>query len=88
MDLRITSQSLVQQTIASVRRRFSNLAKLQQQATTGKKLLLPSDDPAGNTVLLASRAQQSRLDADLGNIRDARALLDVSVPAVSDAGST
>jgi flagellar hook-associated protein 3 len=87
MDLRITSQSLVQQTIASVRQQFARLARLQEEASTGKRLLRASDAPNDMVILLTNRAQEGRLETNLGNIRDARTLLDVSVSTLRDAAS-
>jgi len=87
MDLRITSQTLVEQTLASVRRQFSLMARLQEEATTGKKLLRPSDAPADNNILLASRAQQARLDTNLETSEMPGTLLDVSVSALRESGN-
>jgi flagellar hook-associated protein 3 FlgL len=87
MDLRITTQTVVQQTIASVRRQFSEMTRLQEEASTGKRIIRPSDAPGESQTLMAIRTHVARLDTDLANIRDGRALLDTSNSSLRDAGA-
>ena len=71
--------------LANSRRQTDRLAVLQQQASTGSRLLNPSDDPLDTVAVLGAKAQDQRLDAYLGNIRDARSALDVSGSSLTEA---
>ncbi|TZF87304.1 flagellar hook-associated protein FlgL [Cognatilysobacter lacus] len=59
--MRISTAGLYQQGIASLMRRETDVAKTQQQLTTGNKLTRAADDPAG-------AAQAQRLDHALGRL--------------------
>jgi flagellar hook-associated protein 3 FlgL len=84
MDFRITPQVIVSRGIAYAQRNTAELANLQDQASSGKRLLRPSDDPIATVAVLANRAQSLRLDSYLSNIREARGGLDVSVSALQE----
>jgi flagellar hook-associated protein 3 len=86
MDLRVTPQVLVNQTLASVRRHFGRLGNLQQQASTGIRLLRASDGPSTTVAVLSNKAQTLRLETYLTNIAEARASLNVTVSALNEAG--
>src|SRR5882672_8751981 len=85
MDLRVTPQILVSQTIANTRRHTDLLARLQEQASTGNRLLRPSDGPVDAVALLANKAHSSRLDMYLGNVHNARTTLDFGVTSLREA---
>ena len=61
MDLRITPESMSARILAQTQQQTARLAKLQEQASTGKKVLLPSDDPVRLGSLLAGKAQAQGL---------------------------
>lgn len=87
MDLRVTPQGVIGRSISLASRNSARLAVLQEQVSTGKRLLKPSDDPLGNVTLLANNAQVNRFDSQLANISNARTNLNVSVSALQDAGT-
>jgi flagellar hook-associated protein 3 FlgL len=85
MDLRVTPQTLISSTLANFDRQTSLLAHLQEQASTGKKIIVPSDDPLNVSPLLTAKTQDSRLSQDLANIQTARSSLEVSTSALQEA---
>jgi flagellar hook-associated protein 3 FlgL len=67
---RITSSQLLATSQSSIAASRSQLARLQQQASTGRAILKPSDDPAGTAAALKVRGEQ-RATAQYGaNIDD------------------
>lgn len=87
MDVRVTPQASIARSIAQAAQHSARVAVLQQQVATGKRLLVPSDDPLGSMTLLANNAQVQRFDSQLGNISSARTSLNLSVSALQEAGS-
>lgn len=86
MDLRITPETMRARVLAQTQQQTALLGKLREQASTGKEVLLPSDDPVRLGGLLAAKAQDGRLEAYLTNLRQGRISLDVSVSALQEAG--
>ncbi len=82
MNLRTTPLTLVSEAVTAAREQFDQLANLQQQATTGKRILSPSDDPLGSVTVMGLQAQSGRMDTYLSNIQDAQATLNTSVSAL------
>jgi flagellar hook-associated protein 3 len=78
MEIRVTPQVIVDQAIASARRETDQLATLQEQASSGNKLLLPSDDPTATVAVIGAQAQNGRLSTYLGNIQSAQDQLNAS----------
>jgi flagellar hook-associated protein 3 len=86
MSTPISLLSLTQQAISETSRQADLLARLQQQTSTGKKLLAPSDDPALSATLVANDAQDQRLNAFLNTISTVTSTLDQGVSTMQDAG--
>lgn len=86
MDLRITPQTILARAISQTSQQTARLGKLQEQASTGKKVLLPSDDPSRLGSLLRSKGQDQRLETFLVNLREGRSSLDLSVSLLTQAG--
>jgi flagellar hook-associated protein 3 FlgL len=87
MDLRITPQALVSQTVANLQQNENQLANLQEQASTGERMLQPSDDPAAAVQVLAANAQNLQLGAYLNNIKSSQATLNASSSALQQAST-
>ena len=85
MDLRITLQTISNRALTYSRQQTDALGKLQLQASTGKRINLPEDDPLGAVAALSARAQDNRLGSDLSNIQDARTALNVGVSSLQAA---
>jgi flagellar hook-associated protein 3 FlgL len=83
MVLRITSQILVADAIANAQQQSSQLAFLQQEASTGLRILQPSDDPPAALQVLAEQAQNNQLGVYHQNIADAQAKLNSSVSTLN-----
>jgi flagellar hook-associated protein 3 FlgL len=84
MDLRVTPQTVTNSSLSYVRRQYDLLAHYQEEASTGLKLLRPSDDPVGTVKVLNYKAQDGRLDTYLGNVQDATSKLNSSVATLRD----
>ncbi len=76
MTTRVTLETFVNSTLTSVLKSTSNMSKLQEQITTGKKINRPSDDPAGTRKILSLRSDGLRLDQYASNIQTATSALD------------
>jgi flagellar hook-associated protein 3 len=85
MDLRVTPQTLTSIALANLDSQTTQLSRLQEQASTGKKLIVPSDDPLDIAPLLASQTQDSQLTEDLANLQTARTSLQTSTSALQQA---
>jgi flagellar hook-associated protein 3 FlgL len=83
MELRITPQVIVANGVANARQQYDQLAVLQQEASTGKRILQPSDDPPGALQVLSNQAQYDRLGVYHQNIADAQAKLNDSVSTLT-----
>lgn len=78
ISLRVTPQGQTDQIIGNLRRNSAQLSKFQEQVTTGKRLLRPSDGPSDTALVRASKAEDQRLETQLNNIRDALTTLQTS----------
>jgi len=57
MISRITHQTIQRQTLANLQGNLTSMAALQAQMSSGKKINVPSDDPAGAATLLDLQRQ-------------------------------
>lgn len=85
MDLRITSQTQINRAIANQRQQTDRLGVLFEQASSGKRLLNPSDDPLATLAVLTNKAQVQKLDTYLANIQEANTTLSVGSSALQQA---
>jgi flagellin-like hook-associated protein FlgL len=86
MDMRVTPRVLQNRALLHARRQNARLAVLQEQASTGIRLLRPSDGPMDMMAVLHHRSQDLRLDTYLTNIHESRTTLDITVSALNEAG--
>ena len=75
MTTRVTLETFVNSTLTSVLKSTSNMNKLQEQISTGKKINRPSDDAAGTRKILSLRSDDLRLDQYASNIQTATSAL-------------
>ncbi len=75
MTTRVTLETFVNSTLASVLKSTSNMNKLQEHISTGKKINRPSDDAAGARKILSLRSDDLRLDQYASNIQTATSAL-------------
>lgn len=71
MTTRVNLETVINSTIFNVQRSTSNLSKLQEQISTGKKVNRPSDAPAGARRILSIRSETFRLDQYSSNVMTA-----------------
>lgn len=83
MEIRITPQIVASNAIANAQRQTSQLALLQQEASTGLRILQPSDDPPAALQVLSGQAQNNRLDIYQQNLSDSQAKLNSSVSTLT-----
>jgi len=86
MDLRITPQTTVARSILATSQQTSRLGTLQNQASSGKKVLLPSDSPGTLGSILNSKAQDRQFDTYVANVLQGKSTLDQSVSTLQEAG--
>lgn len=86
MAFRVTPNVFVSQTIRAAQLHGTRLSTLQSQASSGLKLLKPSDDPAGTRAILGVRSALGRMDVELANITATRQRLGVANAELLDAG--
>ncbi|WP_159793722.1 flagellar hook-associated protein FlgL [Puerhibacterium puerhi] len=72
---RITHQSIQQQSLANLQRNLSAMSALQSQLSSGKRVTVPSDDPAVANDMLRLRGEQAALNRQQRSIADADAWL-------------
>src|SRR5215467_537443 len=85
MDLRVSQQTMVNQSIAYEQQQTAALSKLEQQASSGNRIQAPEDDPLGAVAVINYNTQVANYDTDLGNINTATTSLNVSVSTLQDA---
>ncbi len=83
--LRITPNVNLSRALLQSQQHTRALADLQMQASTGLRLLEPSDDPAAMRAVLREKGRQARWETELANIQDATSRLNGSVAQLLDA---
>jgi flagellar hook-associated protein 3 FlgL len=76
--MRITDKMTQAQVLKNIQKNRSELATLQNQAATGKKLLNPSDDPTGAAKVLTNRTEERNLQQFEKNIFFAKNFLETT----------
>ncbi|MBC8551032.1 MAG: flagellar hook-associated protein FlgL [Candidatus Brocadiales bacterium] len=82
MSTRVNLETFISNTLANVQKSTSNMSRLQEQISTGKKVNRVSDDPAGARKILSLRSEDLRLDQYASNIQTATQSLDFSASAL------
>lgn len=84
--MRVTDKMMQGQALKSIQKNRSELAQLQNQAATGKKLTTPSDDPVGATKVLTNRTELKNQEQFEKNIFQAKNFLDVTESTLAQLG--
>ncbi|MCR4291069.1 MAG: flagellar hook-associated protein FlgL [Candidatus Scalindua sp.] len=84
MSTRVNLETFISNTLANVQKSTSNMSRLQEQISTGKKVNRVSDDPAGARKILSLRSEDLRLDQYASNIQTATQSLDFSASALQN----
>ncbi|MFP3715027.1 flagellin [Puerhibacterium sp. TATVAM-FAB25] len=72
---RITHQSIQHQSLANLQRNLTAMSALQSQLSSGKRVTVPSDDPAVANDMLRLRGEQAALVRQQRSVADADAWL-------------
>ncbi|HEX2958133.1 MAG TPA: flagellar hook-associated protein FlgL [Chitinispirillaceae bacterium] len=80
--MRITTQELHRNMLYVINNRYSDLADLQNQMSTGKRLHRPSDDPVDVANTLKLQTQSTELQQFKKNINDGLAFMGVAETAM------
>lgn len=84
--MRITDKMIQTQAMKNIQKNRSDLAQLQNQAATGKKLTTPSEDPVGATKVLVNRTEQKNQEQFEKNIFQAKNFLDTTESTLAQLG--
>src|SRR5437868_3791410 len=84
MNLRVTAQSRTGDAIANIRTRSAELAKFQDQLSSGVRIKRASDDPGAYPQLARAKSASARLDSYSQSISASTATLNAGVSALQD----
>jgi len=87
MNIRVTGQTQVNNAIANLRRQQSDVAKFQDQISTGTKVKVASDGPAAFAALSVAKSASKRSSTYQGTINDSTADLNAGVSALQETSS-
>jgi flagellar hook-associated protein 3 FlgL len=85
---RVTQQTIQASTLANLQLNLSGMATLQAQMSSGKKIQVPSDDPAAASDLLRLRGEQRAQTQYVRNANDAGAWLSTVDTTIQSSVST
>lgn len=83
MISRVTSSSMTQTAMRQLQSNLSELARLQEQATSQRAFAAPSDDPAAAATAMALHAEQRRNEQYARNIDDGLAWVTAADSAIT-----
>jgi flagellar hook-associated protein 3 FlgL len=84
VNVRVAGQTQTNNAIVYMRQRAADLAKYQDQVSSGLRVKLPSDDPSVFTALSQSKAASARLGAYTQNVSESTAVLNSGVSTLQD----
>ena len=84
--MRISSANAFESSVSNLQRRQQALASAQEQLTSGKRVLKPSDDPARAAQAERALASASRSEAQLRALDASRQAMQLTESALGDAG--
>lgn len=84
--MRITNNMLVNNMINHMGNNLTRMDKYQQKLATGKKIIVPSDDPVVAARALKLRTDVSQIDQYKRNVKDAMSWLEITESALGNVG--
>ncbi len=84
MNLRVSSLTQSNNAVANIRARSSELAKFQEQISSGVRVARASDDPGSYPALAQARAAADRLTSYSQTVADATSVLNAGVNVLQD----
>jgi flagellar hook-associated protein 3 len=88
MSIRPTQQAVFSQIERGMLENFSRLVRAQEQISSGKRIVKPSDDPVGASQALAFKRQIAAADRNKTSVQGARVMLDTASSLLQDGGGT
>lgn len=85
MALRPTQNSIFHQVRSSIRTNLARLVRAQNQVSSGKRILAPSDDPVGISISMSLRRQMGGINAHLAAMEFARPTLSLGAARLQEA---
>lgn len=85
--MRITNGMMLNSMMRNISRNQASMDKLQQNLSTGKKFLTPSDDPIGVSRSLRLNTEVANMDQYKRNAEDALSWMETSETAVGNLGT-
>lgn len=82
--MRVTDRMNFDQVHQNLQKNRTDMAELQNQAASQKRLNKPSDDPVGAARVLATRSEDRGLNQFVKNIHQARSFLDMTDQALNE----
>lgn len=86
MSIRPTQQATFTQIQRGLLANFSSLVRSQEQISSGKRIVRPSDDPVGASQALAFRRQIAAAERNTTAVEGAQVMLDTASSLLQDAG--
>jgi flagellar hook-associated protein 3 FlgL len=84
MELRVSQQTLVNTAVFYEQQQTASLAHLQQEESSGYRILSPDDDPLGTVAVINYATQDAADTTDLSNINTATQDLNVGVSTLQN----
>lgn len=84
--MRISSAYAFETSLANLQRRQAQMSQAQEQLTSGKRVRLPSDDPASAAAAERALAAEARATAHLRALNESRNAMQQTESALGDAG--
>jgi flagellar hook-associated protein 3 FlgL len=85
--MRITDRLLVDKVLANIQLNESRLSTIQDQVSSGKRIMVPSDDPTGTVRSLTLRSNDNETQQSQQNVDLASAWLNATDTALQDVSS-
>src|SRR5206468_3233631 len=87
MNMRVTQAMMFDLVRTGLDSNYSKLVRAQQQSSTGKRILAPSDDPVGTALAMQLRQRQSDVARFLSAAQAAQPFVDQASTVAQDASS-
>ena len=85
--MRISNRLLIDKTLANIRSNTERLANSQNQVATGRRIMVPSDDPTGTVTSLTLRSADGEAEQSQKNLDQAAGWLNTTDIALQDVNS-
>ena len=82
--MRVTTQSITNNFLHNLNKHLFKINKYQNEISSGKKLMKPSDDPTGTSLVLELRSTIQKNEQYIRNINDGMLRLNMTEDALND----